>query len=160
MDPDEVMSGAGTAAVGGRFAPIGTRAVYLSATDSGTGIELLARKERLGGSPQVTVDKYPRIIFLVEVRLDRALDLSMRSVPRKLLALRDRCLLPDVLIDSMDLAAELIGAKVQGLIFPSVVGGADNLVVYLSNCGRAALNIHNAEELISKAKRMATKLRP
>jgi RES domain-containing protein len=35
MDPVDVLSGAGTRAYGGRFAPTGTRAVYLSATDSG-----------------------------------------------------------------------------------------------------------------------------
>ena len=49
MDPIDVLSGAGTRAYGGRFAPIGTRAVYLSATDSGTSKELTARKSRLGG---------------------------------------------------------------------------------------------------------------
>jgi len=35
MDPMDVLSGAGARAHGGRFAPIGTRAVYLSATDAG-----------------------------------------------------------------------------------------------------------------------------
>jgi RES domain-containing protein len=49
MDPDEVLTGVGTTAVGGRFAPVGTRAVYLNATDSGTSTEVLARKARLGG---------------------------------------------------------------------------------------------------------------
>jgi RES domain-containing protein len=128
MDPDEVLSGAGTVALGGRFAPVGTLAVYLSATDSGTGTELSARKARLGGSPQITID--------------------------------DRCLIPDALDTSMAVAAELIAARVQALIFPSVVGGADNLVVYLANCDPGALEIHNANELISKAKRIAAKVRP
>jgi RES domain-containing protein len=76
MDPDEVLSGLGTASVGGRFAPLGTKAVYLNATDSGTGTELLARKSRLGGASQITLDKYPRIVFGVEVNLERVLDLS------------------------------------------------------------------------------------
>jgi RES domain-containing protein len=35
MDPVDVLSGARAQAYGGRFAPIGTRAVYLSATDAG-----------------------------------------------------------------------------------------------------------------------------
>jgi hypothetical protein len=60
----------------------------------------------------------------------------------------------------MAVAAELIAARVQALIFPSVVGGADNLVVYLANCGPGALEIRNAKELISKAKRIAAKPRP
>jgi hypothetical protein len=59
----------------------------------------------------------------------------------------------------MAVAGELIAAHVQGLIFPSVVGGPNNLVVYLSNCGPGALKIHNADELIAKAKRIADKAR-
>jgi len=84
MDPDEVLSGAGTAAVGGRFAPVGTLAVYLSATDTGTGTEVLARKARLGGSPQITIDKYPRVVFEVQVELSRAIDFSTGYIPPEL----------------------------------------------------------------------------
>jgi RES domain-containing protein len=160
MDPDEVLSGAGTAALGGRFAPVGTLAVYLSATDSGTVTELLARKARLGGSPQITIDKYPRVVFGVQVELNRVIDLSTGYIPPELTNMRDRCLSPDALDTSMAVAAELIAARVQALIFPSVVGGADNLVVYLANCGPGALEIQNANELISKAKRIAAKARP
>jgi RES domain-containing protein len=155
MDPDEVLNGAGTAALGGRFAPIGTLAVYLSATDSGTGIEFVARKARLGGSPQITLEKYPRIVFGVEIKLDRALDLSIKSIPLQLLALRGRCLVPEALSASMELAVELIKGKVQGLVFPSVVGGGENLVVYLANCSPNVFKICNAVELVAKAKRIA-----
>lgn len=76
MDPADVLSGDGTKAYGGRFAAIGMRAVYLSATDSGAGKEVTARKARLGGSPQITVSKYPRIVYAVSVNLDRTLHLS------------------------------------------------------------------------------------
>lgn len=157
MDPDGVLSGAGTAALGGRFAPVGTLAVYPSATDSGTGIELLARKARLGGSPQITIDKYPRVVFGVQVDLNRVIDFSTGYVPPELTNMRDRCLASDALDASMAVAAELIAARMQAVIFPSVVGGAGNLVVYLANCGPGALKIHNANALISKAKRIAAK---
>lgn len=159
MDPEEVLNGLGTAAVGGRFAPLGTKAVYLNATDPGTGTELLARKSRLGGASQVTLDKYPRIVFGVEVNLDHALDLSMDSIPDALKNLVDRALSPDSLEDSMEFAAVLIAAKIQGLVFPSVVGGSENLVVYVDNCGPDALTLYNAEELVEKAKLMAAKVR-
>ena len=36
----------------------------------------------------------------------------------------------------MELAEELISAGIEGLLFPSVVGGDDNLVVYRVNCGQ------------------------
>ena len=57
MDPIDVLSGAGTRAHGGRFAPAGTRAVYLSVTDSGASKEVTARKARLGGVGQIRIDK-------------------------------------------------------------------------------------------------------
>lgn len=61
MDPLDVLSGAGARAYGGRFAPVGTRAVYLSVTDSGASKEVTARKSRLGGVGQISVEKYPRV---------------------------------------------------------------------------------------------------
>ena len=76
MDPVDVLSGAGTRATGGRFAPTGTRAVYLSATDSGASKELTARKARLGGVGQISTDKYPRVVYAVGVVLKKALNLS------------------------------------------------------------------------------------
>jgi RES domain-containing protein len=159
MDPDEVLNGLGTAAIGGRFAPVGTRAVYLSATDSGTGTELLARKARLGGSSQITLDKYPRIVFGVEVQVDRAVDLSTAPTPVGLAELLNRCLTPDAHETSMEVAAVLIAARIQGIVFPSVVGEAENLLVFLENCGPGALTLHNADELVLKAKRMSAKAR-
>jgi RES domain-containing protein len=79
MDPIDVLSGAGARAYGGRFAPIGTRAVYLSVTDSGAGKEVTARKSRLGGVGQISIDKYPRVVYAVAVDLKKALDLSTRA---------------------------------------------------------------------------------
>jgi RES domain-containing protein len=122
MDPDEVLNGLGTAAIGGRFAPVGTRAVYLSATDSGTGTELLARKARLGGSSQITLDKYPRIVFGVKVQVDRAVDLSTAPTPVGLAELLNRCLTPDAHETSMEVAAVLIAARIQGIVFPALSG--------------------------------------
>jgi RES domain-containing protein len=71
MDPKEVLSGRGAALYGGRFASVGTPAVFLAESDSAASEEVLARKRRLGGSAQITLDKYPRIVFGVEVSLDR-----------------------------------------------------------------------------------------
>jgi hypothetical protein len=59
----------------------------------------------------------------------------------------------------MEVAAVLIAARIQGIVFPSVVGEAENLVVFLENCGPGALTLHNADELVLKAKRMSAKAR-
>jgi RES domain-containing protein len=158
MDPGDVLSGAGAKAYGGRFAAIGTRAVYLSATDSGAGKEVTARKERLGGAPQITVSKYPRIVYAVAVDLERTLDLSCLASSEAAETVKVACLVKDDLSSSMELARKLEREGIQGLVFPSVVpGGDDNLVVYIANCAANALTIQNEQEIIEQAKRIATK---
>jgi len=57
MDPKEVPNGRGAELYGGRFASVGTRAVFLAESDSVASEEVLARKPRLGGSAQITLDK-------------------------------------------------------------------------------------------------------
>lgn len=158
MDPSDVLSGAGTQAYGGRFAAVGTRAVYLSVTDSGASKEVTARKARLGGAAQISISKYPRVVYAVAVNLDRTLDLSdlRSSEPAK--AIVSACLSIDDLTASMDLAQILEMEGIQGLVFPSViVGGDDNLIVYLSQCAPGSLTLQNEQEIIEQARRMAAK---
>ena len=155
LNPLDVLSGAGTRTYGGRFAPIGTRAVYLSATDAGASKEVTARKSRLGGVGQISVEKYPRVVYAVAVDLKRALDLSTLGSSQAAEALRATCLDKNDLRPSMELAGELISAGIQGLVFPSTVGGDDNLVVYRMNCGRKALSLQNQREVIDQVRRIA-----
>jgi RES domain-containing protein len=155
MDPSDVLSGAGTRAHGGRFAAVGTRAVYLSATDSGASKEVTARKARLGGVAQITTDKYPRVVYAVAVNLKRTLDLSALGSSQSANAIRAACLAEYDLADSMDLARELETTGIQGLLFPSVVGGDGNLVVYLANTSRKMLVLKNEQQVIDQAKRIA-----
>lgn len=155
MDPVDVLSGAGTQAHGGRFAPAGIQAVYLSATDSGASKEVTARKARLGGVGQISTDKYPRVVYAVAVVLKKTLNLSALGSSQAAEAVRKACLDKDDLAASMALARELISAGIEGLIFPSVVGGDDNLVVYRVNCGRRALSLKNEREVINQMGRIA-----
>jgi len=122
MDPAEVLSGAGAKKYGGRFAAVGIRAVYLSESDAGASGEVLARKVRLGGQAQISLDKYPRIVFAVAVSLSRVVDL--RGSPRIKVAasLRQICLALDNLSVSMDVGSVLAKRRIQGVQFPSVVG--------------------------------------
>jgi RES domain-containing protein len=150
MDPQEVLSGRGTALYGGRFASVGTRAVYLAESDSAASGEVLTRKQRLGGNAQITLDKYPRIVFGVSVSLDRVLDFTKKGLPPNLLAVRQNCLAPDDLTPSMKLGDLLRARSIQGLLFRSAVGRSKNLVVYLEHCLPNALEIHNASELMKK----------
>ncbi len=157
MDPKEVLSGRGAALYGGRFASVGTPAVFLAESDNAASDEVLARKRRLGGSAQITLDKYPRIVFGVEVSLGRVLDLSKRGLPKAVASVRQSCLAPDDLIPSMELGDLLRARSIQGLVFPSAVGRGKNLIVYLEHCPAAALEIHNAAELVKKMRQILGK---
>jgi hypothetical protein len=54
----------------------------------------------------------------------------------------------------MALARELEAEGIQGLLFPSVVSGDDNLVVYRANCGRRTLSLKNEQEVIDQMRRI------
>jgi RES domain-containing protein len=155
MDPVDVLSGAGAQAYEGRFAPVGTRAVYLSVTDAGAGKEVTARKSRLGGVGQISIKKYPRVVYAVAADLKKALDLSTLGSSQAAEAVRATCLDKNDLHPSMELGRELIAAGIEGLVFPSVVGGEDNLVVYRANCGRKALSLQNEREVLEQVRRIA-----
>ena len=154
MDPIDVLSGAGAQVYGGRFAPVGTRAVYLSVTDSGASKEVTARKSRLGGVGQISVDKYPRVVYAVAVDLKKALSLPTLGSSHAAETVKAACLDKNHLAMSMELARELISSGIEGLLFPSVVGGDDNLVVYRVNCGRKALSLKNEREVLDQMRRI------
>jgi len=159
MDPAEVLSGAGAKKYGGRFAQVGTRAVYLSESDAGASGEVLARKLRLGGQAQISLEKYPRIVFAVAVSLSRVVDLRRSPRVRSAASLRQSCLALDDLSVSMEVGSVLAKGRIQGVLFPSVVGADANLVVYVQNCPRSSLTILNADELKAKVQEMARRLR-
>lgn len=96
-------------------------------------------------------------MFAVTVKLKRALDLSHLGVSKAAEAVRRVCLDRTDLTASMTLARELESAGIQGLLFPSVVGGDVNLIAYLANCGRRALTIRNEQQVIDKARRIAAR---
>jgi RES domain-containing protein len=150
MDPDEVLNGQGTQLYGGRFAEVGVKAVYLAGSDFGATKEVLTRKKRLGGHAQITIDKYPRIVFGVDVALQKVVRWTRKPRSPVLEGIRQGCLLKDDLSRSHEVGNQLRISGVQGLLFPSAVGGSENLVVYLENCGSSALKLQNVVELKKK----------
>jgi hypothetical protein len=132
------------------------KAVYLSSSDEGASAEVLARKKRLGGDAQITLEKYPRIVFSVTVALSFVLDWSRAPSVKLLTALRRRCMIPDELIHSMEIGQMLHDAKIQGLIFPSAVCRGKNLIVYLNNCKPRSLRLDNERGLLETIVKIAT----
>jgi RES domain len=74
--PDDVISGEGTRSSGGRFVPLGVRAVYASLAEETALREVTTRKNALGGRSQIAVGEYPRMTYVISVTTNRNLDLA------------------------------------------------------------------------------------
>jgi RES domain-containing protein len=160
IDPTEVLNGIGTQRYGGRFAAVGTRAVYLAGSDETASREVLARKKRLGNTSQITLDKYPRIVFAVNVTLQKVLTWLRKPRSVALIEIRESCLALDDLTRSQELGQALLAAGVQGIIFPSVVGTGRNLIVYRENCRPSSLALHNADQMQDRIAEIAKLTKP
>ena len=95
------------------------------------------------------------MVYAVAVDLKKALDLSTLGSSQAAEAVRATCLDKNDLRPSMDLARELITAGIEGRVFPGVVGGEDNLIVYRANCDRKALSLKNERDVIDQVRRIA-----
>ena len=155
MDPKTVLDGNGAATHGGRFASVGTKAVYLAESDSVASGEVTARKARLGGNAQISLDKYPRIVFSVAVTLKKVVDLSKKPLPKGMAAIRDKCMNAADLGASQELGDRLRTLGVEGMIFPSAVGVGKNLIVYKDLCAKDALQLQNLSALMRMLKKIA-----
>jgi RES domain-containing protein len=159
MDPSQILNGRGTELFGGRFAPIGTKGVYLADSDAGASSEVLARKKRLGGVSQISLDKYPRIIFAVDVELERVVSLVQKARNPDLASIRANSL-DDDLSYSQDVGQFLADAGVQGLLFKSSVGTNINLLIFLNNCGADQLKVRELDEIFDTWKQIVKLHKP
>lgn len=159
MDPTEILNGRGTELYGGRFAPIGMRAVYLADSDTGASAEVLARKKRLGGASQISLDKYPRVIYAVDVRLDRVVKLTRKPRNPILASIWTKSLDADITY-SQEVGPLLAGAGIQGLLFKSTIRKHMNLIVFLDNCDQAQLQVLHLHETIDTFKHIVSGRKP
>lgn len=118
MDPTEVLSGIGTQRYGGRFAMAGTRAVYLAGSDEAATREVLARKKRLGNTSQITLAKYPRVVFAVTVTLQKVLTWLRKPRSMALSQIRESCLAVDDLTRSQASWQKNFGGRCARPIVP------------------------------------------
>jgi RES domain len=116
----------------------------------------IARKARLGGAAQISLDKYPRIVFTVEFTLQKTVDLTMKPLARGMAPIRDKCLAIDDITWSQQLGDLLVRSGVDGLLFPSAIGSGLNLIVYNQCCAPDALRLQSKRELLAKLKKIAT----
>lgn len=153
MHPDDVISGAGSVKIGGRFAAVGTKAVYASDSEETLLREISARKNRLGGKALVTLDRYPRISFRIDLRLDRHTSFGYPFQDRDLEKIRQRCLNPADIGFSQIVGKHLQAGGVQAVLYPSVTGAGANIVVLLQNTKPGQVTIFNRAAVIAQVSR-------
>jgi len=154
MDPSKVLDGRGTELYGGRFVPVGTKGVYLAESDAAASAEVLARKKRLGGASQISLDNYPRIVFAVDVKLQRTVTLTARFRNPTLVAITEKSLAEN-LGYSQRVGRFLADQGAQGLLFKSSVANSVNLLVFLENCTPSQLRIVQLDQTLDTMRQIA-----
>jgi RES domain-containing protein len=119
--PDDVISGEGTRFHGGRFVPVGVRAVYASLEEETALREVTSHKSALGGRSGISVGEYPRMTYVLSVATQRNLDLAAK-LPSDLADMVRVCLRGSGYSVSRELAAIWISEGVDSVVFPSATG--------------------------------------
>jgi RES domain-containing protein len=146
--PDDVISGEGTRLYGGRFVPVGVKAVYASLEEETAMREVTARQSALGGRSQINVGDYPRMTYVVSVTTHRNLDLAA-TLPAELANVVQHCLQTPGHAASRELAAIWIAEAIESAVFPSATGMGRNVVVYLANAGADSVIVRNRDEVLA-----------
>jgi RES domain-containing protein len=149
MHPHDVLSGEGAARIGGRFVPVGTRAIYAADSEEATFRELTARKHRLAGQAQFDMDRYPRITYRVDIDAERCLDVrSLLDQPESTELVR-RCLDFGDLRTSQEVGKLLSDQRVQAILYPSVVAFGFNIVIFRALVTDEQVSLYRKEELLA-----------
>jgi RES domain-containing protein len=155
--PDKVIDGEGTKRAGGRFVRRGTRAVYMSLDEETALREATARKARLGGRSQIQLKDYPRMTFVIAVRLLRCADLRGLKSDREGAELLKACSTGE-LEASQAVGQYLFDRGVQGIVFPSVVCEGANLVVCRDVKPAGVIDVPNRDEIVGAIRALANEI--
>ena len=150
--PDDVVSGEGTRLHGGRFVPVGVRAVYASADEETAMREVTARKNALSGRKQIPIGEYPRMTYVLSVTTRRNLNLAGK-LPRELAGLVMKCLRSSEYSLSQELAAIWIPEGIDSAVFPSATGAGNNVAIYLGNAARRSVAVRNRDQVLEALRR-------
>ena len=150
--PDDVISGEGTRLHGGRFVPIGVRAVYASLEEETALREVTTRKNALGGRSLISVGEYPRMTYVLSVATNRNLDLAA-TLPSELANVVRLCLRGPEYSVSQELAGIWISEGVDSVVFPSATGAGRNVAVYLATAAAGSVVVRNRAEVLAALRR-------
>jgi RES domain-containing protein len=150
--PDDVISGEGTRLHGGRFVPIGVRAVYASLEEETALREVTTRKNALGGRSLISVGEYPRMTYVLSVATNRNLDLAA-TLPSELANVVRLCLRGPGYSVSQELAGIWISEGIDSVVFPSATGAGRNVAVYLATAAAGSVVVRNRAEVLAALRR-------
>jgi RES domain-containing protein len=150
--PDDVISGEGTRLHGGRFVPVGVKAVYASLEEETALREVTSRKSALGGRSKINVGEYPRMTYVLSVATHRNLDLAAK-LASELADMVRLCLRGPGYYVSQELAAIWISEGIDSVVFPSATGAGRNVAVYLVNAGADSVLVRNRAEVLAALRR-------
>jgi RES domain-containing protein len=154
MHPDDVMSGAGAAKLGGRFVPTRTIALYGSDSEETLLDEITSRKSRLGGKALIDIDKYPRVIFRIDLKLKRHISFANIFPNKELEKIRRQCLNRNELAPSQSVGLYLKDQGVQAIVYSSVASAGKNVVVFLENTGPGEVILFNRSKVLAQISRL------
>ena len=157
--PDDVVSGEGARLNGGRFAPAGTRAVFASIDEETATREAAARRRRLAGRPPIDFKAYPRLTYLIRARMTKCVDLRGIVASQETQEMLKASLDPDDQEASQDVGKYLQGRGIDGIIFPSVLGGGANLVVFKDAYPPPFVDIQNRDDVMKALEEFAQRIR-
>lgn len=160
MHPDDVISGAGAARLGGRFVAVGTKAVFASDSEETLLQEMSARKSRLGGKAFIDVHPYPRVTFRIDLRLSRCISFVDPFGNHDLENIRRRCLQIDDLAPSQVVGRYFVENGVQAVLYPSMAGSGSNVVVFVKNSELGEVVLFNRAKIISDLSAYEGRKRP
>lgn len=135
------------------------KCVYLAESDAGASAEVLPRKKRLGGASQISLDKYPRVIYAVDVALDRVVRLARKPREPVLVSVWIKSFDTNIAY-SQEVGPFLVSAGVQGLLFKSTIGKSINLIVFLDNCDPSQLKVRQLDETMDMFRQIGSAHKP
>ncbi len=158
--PDDVVSGEGTRSYGGRFVKPGLRAVYGSVDEETAFRESAARLNRLAGRGGARLIGYPRITYVITVRV--AAHLVLSEAHPDAAAILPACLDPNDLTASQGVGEFLQARSIPAVVFPSAIPGFSgrNLVVFRDVIPAPSVILVNREQIIEELRRLAHRVQP
>ena len=157
--PDDVVSGEGTRSYGGRFVRPGLRAVYGSVGEETAFRESAARVNRLAGRGGARVVSYPRITYVIAVKI--AAHVALTEAHGDAAAILPACLDPNDLTASHEVGEFLQTRSIHAVVFPSAIPGFSgrNLVVFRDVIPPPVILLANREQILDELRRLADRMR-